>query len=275
MRLLGHNIYTRLVPKRAEQILLDRVHYENYFLLVNVLTIKTFTGAVNVTFLYSVWLSTTFLQWSMTRHLRDRSMLHAMYFFSHFFASIDCKFTLMPVATFISSVTLGLHTRGTCPVEEFVGRLESLKCTHAVGGTCPKPVHTTGQSQFEMTSLRNLWQVPCSKSLDEAWLFKRRVFFSEPSPLVCADLHINSFVLIVFSRVYNKLKVKTESNGPRTKMLLVYVGAGDIISWSAKNRNTKTITARLENLLVKIWFPWKRQVTWKVTCHIKLLPDKF
>lgn len=62
MRLLGHNIYTRLVPKRAEQILLDRVHYENYFLLINVLTIKTFTGAVNVTFLYSVRLSTTFLQ---------------------------------------------------------------------------------------------------------------------------------------------------------------------------------------------------------------------
>ena len=26
---------------------------------------------------------------------------------------------------------------------------------------------------------------------------------------------------------------------------------------------------------VKIWLPWKRQVTWTVTCHIKLLPDKF
>ena len=26
---------------------------------------------------------------------------------------------------------------------------------------------------------------------------------------------------------------------------------------------------------VKIWLPWKRQVTWAVTCHIKVLPDKF
>ena len=26
---------------------------------------------------------------------------------------------------------------------------------------------------------------------------------------------------------------------------------------------------------VKIWLPWKRQVTWTVTCQIKLLPDKF
>ena len=25
---------------------------------------------------------------------------------------------------------------------------------------------------------------------------------------------------------------------------------------------------------VKTWLPWKRQVTWTVTCHIKLLPDK-
>ena len=25
----------------------------------------------------------------------------------------------------------------------------------------------------------------------------------------------------------------------------------------------------------KIWLPWKRQVTWTATCHIKLLPDKF
>ena len=28
-------------------------------------------------------------------------------------------------------------------------------------------------------------------------------------------------------------------------------------------------------MLVKIWLPWKRQVTWAVTCHIKLLPYKF
>ena len=26
---------------------------------------------------------------------------------------------------------------------------------------------------------------------------------------------------------------------------------------------------------VKIRLPWKRQVTWVVTCYIKLLPDKF
>ena len=26
---------------------------------------------------------------------------------------------------------------------------------------------------------------------------------------------------------------------------------------------------------VKMWLPWKRQVTWAVAFHIKLLPDKF
>ena len=26
---------------------------------------------------------------------------------------------------------------------------------------------------------------------------------------------------------------------------------------------------------VKIWFQWKRQVTWTVTCHIKLFPVNF
>ena len=26
---------------------------------------------------------------------------------------------------------------------------------------------------------------------------------------------------------------------------------------------------------VKIWLPWKRQVTWAVTCYVKLLPDNF
>ena len=26
---------------------------------------------------------------------------------------------------------------------------------------------------------------------------------------------------------------------------------------------------------VKIWLPWKRQVMWTVTCHIKLLPENF
>ena len=31
----------------------------------------------------------------------------------------------------------------------------------------------------------------------------------------------------------------------------------------------------LKNMPVKIWLPWKRQVTWTVTCHIKLLPHKF
>ena len=31
----------------------------------------------------------------------------------------------------------------------------------------------------------------------------------------------------------------------------------------------------VKNMPVKIWLPWKRQVTWTVTCHIKLLPDKF
>ena len=31
----------------------------------------------------------------------------------------------------------------------------------------------------------------------------------------------------------------------------------------------------LKNMSVKIWLPWKRQVTWTVTCHTKLLPDKF
>ena len=31
----------------------------------------------------------------------------------------------------------------------------------------------------------------------------------------------------------------------------------------------------LKKLPVKIWLPWKRQVTWAVTCYIKLLPNKF
>ena len=31
----------------------------------------------------------------------------------------------------------------------------------------------------------------------------------------------------------------------------------------------------LKNMPVKIWLPWKRQVTWAVTSHIKMLPDKF
>ena len=31
----------------------------------------------------------------------------------------------------------------------------------------------------------------------------------------------------------------------------------------------------LKNMPVKIWLPWKRQVTWTVKCHIKLLPHKF
>ena len=30
-----------------------------------------------------------------------------------------------------------------------------------------------------------------------------------------------------------------------------------------------------KNMPLKIWLPWKRQVTWTVTCHIKLLPDNF
>ena len=31
----------------------------------------------------------------------------------------------------------------------------------------------------------------------------------------------------------------------------------------------------LKNMPVKIWLPWKRQVTWTVTCHIKFFPDNF
>ena len=31
----------------------------------------------------------------------------------------------------------------------------------------------------------------------------------------------------------------------------------------------------LTNMSVKIWLPWKRQVTWTVTCHIKLFPVNF
>ena len=31
----------------------------------------------------------------------------------------------------------------------------------------------------------------------------------------------------------------------------------------------------MKNMPVKIWLPWKQQVTWTVTCQIKLLPDKF
>ena len=31
----------------------------------------------------------------------------------------------------------------------------------------------------------------------------------------------------------------------------------------------------LKNIPDKIWLPWKRQVKWAVTCHIKLLPGKF
>ena len=31
----------------------------------------------------------------------------------------------------------------------------------------------------------------------------------------------------------------------------------------------------LKNIPVKIWFQWKRQVTWTVTCHIKLFPVNF
>ena len=30
-----------------------------------------------------------------------------------------------------------------------------------------------------------------------------------------------------------------------------------------------------KNMPVKIWLPWKHQVTWTVTRHIKFLPDKF
>ena len=28
----------------------------------------------------------------------------------------------------------------------------------------------------------------------------------------------------------------------------------------------------LKNMPVKIWSPWKHQVTWTVTCHIKFVP---
>ena len=31
----------------------------------------------------------------------------------------------------------------------------------------------------------------------------------------------------------------------------------------------------LKNMPVKIRLPWKRQVTWTVTCHMKLFPDNF
>ena len=31
----------------------------------------------------------------------------------------------------------------------------------------------------------------------------------------------------------------------------------------------------LKNMPVKIWLPWKRQVTWTVTYYIKLFPDNF
>ena len=31
----------------------------------------------------------------------------------------------------------------------------------------------------------------------------------------------------------------------------------------------------LKNMPVKIWLPWKRQVTRTVTCHIKWFPDNF
>ena len=31
----------------------------------------------------------------------------------------------------------------------------------------------------------------------------------------------------------------------------------------------------LKNMPIKIRLPWKHQVMWTVTCHIKLLPDKF
>ena len=30
-----------------------------------------------------------------------------------------------------------------------------------------------------------------------------------------------------------------------------------------------------KNMPEKIWLPWKRQVTWAVRCHIKLLPLNF
>ena len=30
----------------------------------------------------------------------------------------------------------------------------------------------------------------------------------------------------------------------------------------------------VKNMPFKIWLPWKRQVTWTATCHVKLLPDK-
>ena len=31
----------------------------------------------------------------------------------------------------------------------------------------------------------------------------------------------------------------------------------------------------LKNMPVQIWLPWKRQVTWTVTCHVKLFLDNF
>ena len=31
----------------------------------------------------------------------------------------------------------------------------------------------------------------------------------------------------------------------------------------------------LKNMFVQIWLLWKRQVTWTMTCHIKLLPANF
>ena len=33
--------------------------------------------------------------------------------------------------------------------------------------------------------------------------------------------------------------------------------------------------AILINILVKIWLPWKRQVTWTMASHTKFLPDNF
>ena len=30
-----------------------------------------------------------------------------------------------------------------------------------------------------------------------------------------------------------------------------------------------------KNMPIKRLLPWKRQVTWTVTCHIKLLPDNW
>ena len=34
-------------------------------------------------------------------------------------------------------------------------------------------------------------------------------------------------------------------------------------------------TEIMKNLPVKIWLPWKRQVTWIFTCHIKLFLGNF